>query len=304
MSLSPDESDGSAPCAAVDLGGTWIRAALVSPAGVCGEIARRPTQPTRRPEEVMADVVAAVEEARRTSGPDAAGVAGIGVGVATVIEPDGRLVSCPTLASLGGLDLGGDLQQRSGLPVGVWNDASCFAVGEWWMGAGKGAASLCGITLGTGIGLGIVIGGRLHRGSHGYAGEVWSTPTGGGVLEDHVSAGAIARSYQRLSGEEVTAEEVASRAAAGDAHAVGAFAEFGEALGAAVSFIANVLDPEVIVFGGSVSRSFELFREPLADVVASATTAGGRLRLERSALGDVAALLGAARLFRDRPRSG
>jgi glucokinase len=290
-----------AAVAAVDLGGTWMRAALVSAGGAVGPIVRRPTEAARPQSQIIDDLLRLLAEVREARAGEAP-IAGAAIGIATVLDREGRILPCPNLPTLGGLELGRHVQSRLGLPVTVSNDASCFTVGEWWMGAARGAWNLCGVTLGTGIGLGLVINGQVYRGSHGFAGEIWNTPMEGSFLEAQVCAGAIERSYQSVSGTALSGDEIAALADLGDAQARETFADFGRTLGAVISFLVNTLDPEVVVFGGSISRSFDHFRQPLAEVVAASTTQGGRTRLERSALGDSASLLGAAKLFWDSRR--
>ncbi len=290
--------DGSArQVVAADIGGTWIRAAVVSSEGACGPIMRRPTEATRPRETIVADLLAVIEEAEQQARIGRGRVAGLGVGVATVLDQEGRLTAVPNLGALGGMDLRGYLQEARNLPVMVHNDASCFAVGEWWKGAGKGSRNLCAITLGTGMGIGLVIEGRLYEGSHGYAGETWTTPMEGTFLEDLVCGGAIERHYEGLSGRHLSGVEVARLADDGEAHALGAFAEFGRSLGVAVSFIVNLLDPDAVVFGGAISRSARHFMPKVREALLTTTTTRDLARLEVSTLGETAALLGAARLL-------
>jgi glucokinase len=238
-----------------------------------------------------------VEEAARQAEVEWSAVAGLGVGVATVLDQDGRLTAVPNLGNLGGMDLRGYLQEVRSRPAVVHNDASCFAVGEWWTGAGKGSRNLCAITLGTGMGIGLVVEGRLYEGSHGYAGEIWTTPMEGTFLEDLVCAGAIERHYEGLSGRRLSGVEVAGLADEGEAHALSAFTEFGRSVGVVVSFIVNLLDPDVVVFGGAISRSARHFMPGVREALLTTTTTRDRAQLEVSALGETAALLGAARLL-------
>lgn len=284
---------------AADLGGTWMRAAAVSSDGACGPVARRPTVAARPAGELAADLLAVVQEAQSQAGIELRAVSGLAVAIASVLNRDGRISFAPNLPTLEGVDLGGQLEEALGLPVTMANDASCFAVGEWWMGAGRGSRDLCGITLGTGIGVGIVIGGRLYEGSHGYAGEIWNTPMESTFLENSVCGAAIERHYERLSGRASGGSEIAGLADRGDEAAVGAFTEFGRSLGAVVAFLVNVLDPEVVVFGGAIASSFRHFRQPVAETLAATTTRGSDTRLEVSALGEVATLLGVANIFRE-----
>ncbi|UCG89044.1 MAG: ROK family protein [Gemmatimonadota bacterium] len=283
---------------AVDLGGTWIRAAAVSESGTIGPIRRRETLAARPYGEILADVLYLVGEAARDAAARKGVVAGAGIGVATVLERGGRTVPCPTLPTLGNLELGDRMRALARMPVAVENDASCFALGESWMGVGKGCTHLCGITLGTGIGVGIVIAGHIYSGSHGFAGEVWRTPTGDGHLEDHVSGRAIEQHYAHLSGKGLSGAEIAELAAAGDPTALAAFLEFGRWLGMTVAFLVNALDPEVVVLGGSIAGSFDHFRQPVREALAK-TTSPETVRLECSTLGESAALFGAARMLWD-----
>jgi glucokinase len=159
-----------------------------------------------------------------------------------------------------------------------------------------------GITLGTGLGIGMVIEGRLYEGSHGNAGQIWNTPMDGTLrfLMDDRCGRTIERSYRSNAGRALSSVEIADLAEQGDEAAGNAFEAFGKAVGLAVAFIVNIVDPEVVVFGGSIARSFEHFIRPLAEVVDGVTQVGDTVRLERSALGDSAVLLGAARMFWER----
>lgn len=281
---------------AVDLGGTWVRAAAISEKGAIGPIRRRETLAARPQGEILADVVRLMGEAARDAEERKGVVAGAGIGIATALEGGVRTVPCPNLPTLGDLDLGDRMQALARMPVAVGNDASCFALGEWWMGAGNGCRHLCGITLGTGIGLGIVIAGRVHSGGHGLAGEIWRTPAGDGHLEDRVSGRAVEQCYSELSGRDLRGPEIAELAAAGDEMAASAFRELGRWLGMTVAFLVNALDPEVVVLGGSIAAAFDHFEAPVREALAE-TTSPEAVRLERSQLGESAALFGAARML-------
>jgi glucokinase len=288
---------------AVDLGGTWIRAAAVCEDGTIGPIGRRETFASRPHGSILADVAELVAEAARGLAARGKVVAGLGIGIATVLDGV-RTVPCPTLPTLGDLDVGDLVLEQIHLPVATANDAACFAMGEAWMGAGRGCSNVCGLTLGTGIGLGIVIGGHIHSGSHGFAGEIWRTPTvRDGCLEDHVSGRAIEQHYRSLSGRELPGAGIADLATAGDTAALGAFLAFGRWLGATVAGLVNLLDPELVVLGGTIAKSYHLFRQPVEEALAR-TTSPQRVRVERSHLGESAALLGAAKLLWDHLETG
>jgi glucokinase len=275
----------------IDLGGTWIRAATVSTNGNCGAVFRKPTERFRPAEKILEDIVEVISRA----GAD--GFDAVGVGIPTVLDGRGGLNPCDNLPTMGGIDLAEHLQTRLNVPVKLFNDATCFTMGEWWMGAGKGTRNFCGVTLGTGIGLGLIVNGILHTGSHGCAGEIWKTPYETRMLEDEVCGKAIIRNFKKLSGKNLEGEIIADMARQGDADAIKVFREFGNALGRVMAFIVNTLDPEMVAFGGSVARSFDLFGDNLKETVLAGTVSGAKVMLIRSELGESAGLFGAAKLY-------
>lgn len=279
---------------AVDLGGTWMRAASVSSDGKCGHLLRKVTKRHRSREKIIADITDMIKQCRTDIHEPLA------IGIPTVLDERNVLVECDNLPTLSGFPLGEYLEKNERVPVKIFNDAACFTVGEWWLGAGKGTENFCGVTLGTGVGVGIVINGNIYHGSHGCAGELWKSPMGNGTVEDMVSGGAIEKDYEKISGNRLGGREIAVLAEQGDPSAREVYARFGNALGNAICFLVNAMDPECVVFGGSVSNAFDFFHDTLAKRVLVGTVAGDRVRLEKSLLGEKAPLLGAARLFWDK----
>jgi glucokinase len=277
----------------VDLGGTSMRASSVHSDGTSKAIVRRPTLRTRSAEEIVADLVALI---RAASAPEETPAA-IGIGVPTVVDERGVLTACDNLPTMGGIDLRTRLIESFGCPVQLENDANCFALGEWWLGSGRGARNVCGLTLGTGIGCGLVLDGRLYRGSHGWAGEIWQSPLGSTTVESQVCGRALEAFYARATGAQRSAEEIAARAASGEVEACDVFGAFGRALGNVVAILLATIDPEVVVFGGSIAKAFPYFRGAMEEALAMYSRTSCRVRLEPSKLGELAPLLGAARLF-------
>jgi len=273
----------------VDIGGTWIRAAVIRSDGVLEDVVRTPTGRERPADEVVGDIVATIERADAGSLP-------VGVGAPTTLDSRGRLEPCPNLPTLVGLPLGELLAERLGRDVVTENDAACFALGEWRHGAGRGASLLVGVTLGTGIGVGIVLEGRLVRGAHGRSGEIWHSPVdlrcdAGSCphVEALVSGVALESAYAQHAPTPLPGPAIAALAQRGDRPAQKAFESLGAALGGVLIWISDLLDPDVIVLGGSVSDSWDLI-EP-----AVIRRLGERpLRLVVSELGQRAALQGAA----------
>lgn len=274
-----------------------MRVGVVSEAGECilGP-ERRPAGRERPAEEIAADVASALRSMRGRLSPDAE-VTGVAVGAPAAIGRDGAVgVGC-NLPTMAGFRLGAWLEQKLRLPAAVFNDAACFAMGEWRSGAGKGTRSFAGMTLGTGLGLGIVLDGQLYSGAHGCAGEIWRSPFENGILEDKLSGRAIEETYCKLSGNSASGPQILERARHGETAALRAYAEFGEALGKALCWLVNMFDPEVVALGGSIAEAFDFFKEPAARAMAEQAVAGKFVRLERSVLGEKAALVGAAGLF-------
>jgi glucokinase len=152
---------------AIDLGGTWIRAGLVRESTGIVRDAKCPTKSSRSAEDIMADMVRLALEVRDH---DPVEIAGAGIGVPTTISADGGLDACPNLPSMGGFPLKRRLAEALQLPLILENDAKCFALGEWHFRRGAGLRLLVGMTLGTSVGLGIVMDGKAYRGATGQSG--------------------------------------------------------------------------------------------------------------------------------------
>jgi glucokinase len=277
----------------VDLGGTWMRAAVIASSGTCGDIVRRPTRRDRDPADIVADLAGLVAEVRGSN----TNVADVALGIPTLEDEHGGLVASDNLPTMAGFPLRTRIAALLHMNVRLFNDANCFAVGEWWQGSGHGTKNMCGVTLGTGLGAGLIVNGSLYRGSHGYAGEIWKSPFDDGTAEKQACGATLERLYEQANGRRISGAEIEKLARAGEAAAMEAFSVFGRSLGRVMAFLANVMDPELIVFGGSVSAAFDLFEAGLRQAFVAGTVAGNRIKLSPSVLGERAALLGAARLF-------
>lgn len=275
----------------IDLGGTRVRVGKVR----AGELERSAASPISSRER--AEVVAG-EVYRTIDGVFDDEVAGIGCGVPSVVDLErGVVYNVENIPAWREVPLKDELESRYGVPAYVNNDANAFAVGELYYGKGRGYHNLVGVTLGTGLGAGVIIDGRLYSGANCGAGEIGAMPYRDGTLE-HYCSGAF---FQQRAG--VAGEVVYRRAQAGDEEARGLFAEFGHELGHAVMTVLYAYDPELIVFGGSISAAFDLFeaamRERLREFAYPHTI--DRLVITRSEIENVA-ILGAAALYLDAGR--
>ncbi|MFZ1947296.1 MAG: ROK family protein [bacterium] len=313
---------------AVDLGGTNVRFALVSPRGKVMRRRRLAMPGFRRPDDLYDWLAGAIEAFGKTCGASARPRA-VGVGFAGPADSARGLVHyAPNVGGLVNLEIAAGLERRVGLPVIVENDANCAALGEFWRGAGRGSASLFMFTVGTGIGGSFLIGGRVWRGADGLAGEIGHTvvAVGGprcscgkaGCLEALVSATAIVREYSVAAGvglsagRPITAKEVFDRARRGDRRARRVVDGAARALGVGIANVFHLLNPEIILVGGGVSRAGRALMDPAREEARRMVFAPlrDRLSVRRAMLGDDAGVVGAAFLAlgggaagRSRPRA-
>jgi glucokinase len=228
------------------------------------------------------------------------------------------LLQAPNLPSLVNFGLKPELERRLGWPVVLENDANAAAVGEMWLGAARGCRDVVSVTLGTGVGGGVILDGKLWRGSHGSAGEIGHTtvdPFSGlkckcgntGCLELFASATAIVRMTRenlslfhgsRLQSDDLTAEQVYEAGRDGDELALAVFKRFGMYLGVGLANLINLIDPEIIVISGGAVNGWDLFAPEMYRQVEERAfrTTAQQVRIARAECGDNAGLLGAARL--------
>ena len=290
----------------VDIGGSKVAAAVVDADGVVLARADRTTpERTTAPrvvEDTIVDAITALRQGRS--------VAAVGIGAAGFVDASGRRVMFAPHLSWRDEPLGERLEQRLGLPVVVDNDANTALWAEHRFGAARGVADVVLITLGTGIGGAILIGGHRYRGHGGMAGEFGHTqvvPDGRpcecgrtGCWEQYCSGKALAR-FAREAGRELSGPELTTAAQEGDIVAQGACAEVGRWLGIGVANAVAVLDPELVLVGGGVSAAGELLLAPARRALATALVAAEHrvLPLLRiAALGADAGVIGAADLAR------
>jgi glucokinase len=282
----------------VDLGGTKILAGVVDRTGAIGATMEIAT-PRDSQDAVLDALNAVIADVLED------GIVAVGLGAPMNFDRrTGRGVRATNLP-LYDIDLGARIRERFGLPVGIENDGNAAALAEWRLGAGRGTSNLVMLTLGTGVGGGIVIDDHLY---HGWAElghivvEAGGQPCQGnchgcGHLEAVASGHAADRVARELWGDEANAHQLVQRALGGDAAAVAALARIGELLGAAIGSLANIFDPEVVVIGGGFGAAAgDLILDPAR---ASARReaiepADSTLRIVDAELGEEAGLIGAA----------
>lgn len=308
----------------IDIGATHIRAILADTAG--RPLAELSTSFDVKggPEKTLGEVRRLLERLMRDGESSLGRVRSIGVGVpGPVISEQGMVLAAPIMPGWTEYPIRRALEETWERPVVVHNDANLGALGEWTYGAGRRCPNLVFVKVGTGIGMGMILGGRLHEGQVGAAGEIGHLTLvengplcscgNRGCLEALAGGGAIARQARELvlqgqrthlstlaSIDRLSARDVAEAAAQGDHLAQQLFAQAGEYIGIALAGVMNMLNPGVVVIGGGVAQSGDLLLEPIraqirkrslqAGVLTSQVTSAS-LGLRSSALGAVAAAL-------------
>jgi glucokinase len=297
-------------CLGVDVGGTNLRCALVSSGGAVLARESLATDIASGREPFLERLIGLLTRVRRSAEGEGKRVVAAGLGVPGLLSNDGILRSSVNLVPLEGLNLGRFVAEGLGLPAAALNDANASAVGEQCFGAGRPFASSLTVTLGTGVGSGLILDGKLWTGIDGVAGEfghLTVEPNGrrcgcgnSGCLEQYASATAIAALASSLgvgAGRgKVDAALVAALAREGDPKARAIFVQAGAYLGIAAAGVVNLLNLEAIILGGGVAESFDLLEPALLKEISERAfpTPGGRVRVLKGELGDDAGVLGAA----------
>lgn len=293
---------------AIDLGGTNIRAAAVERTGMILADDQAKTPKDLTPNGLVA-LISKLHRglAKKAGGNKKFAAAAIAVPAPAAENGDGMLSKVPNIPSLEGMQLLRPVSEALGLPVVIENDATAAAIGENWVGASRKVNTSILLTLGTGIGGGLIINGEAFRGPDGSAGEIGHfcvEPDGyacgcgsRGCLEQYGSAQAVMRMANELGMNAGSSEAVYRLAVSGDRDARRIFSEMGKYLGIVSAGLINTLDPDMVVFGGKVAGAFVLFSPRLRSEIRSRAfpAPAVRCRIVKGKLGDHAGLIGAAR---------
>ncbi|NQV43000.1 MAG: ROK family protein [Candidatus Marinimicrobia bacterium] len=285
--------------AGVDIGGTKVRIGLV---GEKGELLLLLDKIAMSKFEDGDELMRVIAKTIKASISDHSDYELIGVGVGApgpLNDTHDSVMETPNTPIIQNYPLVARLQAHFDVPVKMNNDANVFVLGEAISGAGKGEAFVYGITLGTGYGHGFVWDGRILSGAHGTATEYGLAPYNDGTFEDYASGPALERNYENISGEARTGLQIFELAQEGDANALAAWSLLGRSVGHSLVYVNHLLDPGIIVIGGSLAAGFDFFIESLREVVDAHLFENqrGRLRIEPAELGDAAPIIGAALLI-------
>jgi len=310
----------------IDIGGTNIKIATLWSDGELLHATQIPTNAASGPGAALPRLIAAIEELLEKSNMSVQALRTIGMDSAGIIDPHSKqVVDSPNLRSWEGFGLCEALAEHFDVIASLENDVNAMAYGEWKCGAGRGTQNMVALTLGTGVGGGLILDGRLYRGAHGAAAELGhmtldlhgpdcSCPNRG-CFERHLGAAWIVeRAIERIGSdsrpsalrglpiEQLDPRSLSVAADAGDAIAAEVLQEVGEMLGFALVSIANIFDPECIVIGGGVSRAGDRLFKPAEEVLRrrAMSIPARNVRLVAAELGDEAALIGASLLAVER----
>jgi glucokinase len=298
----------------VDLGGTNLRTALLTSEGDILDKHKEATHASDGWKEIVKRLIQNIEGQQKIANQKGFSVAAVGVGAPGVIQVDkGIVVKSPNFPDWNNLPLKDELEKALRLPVMIENDANAAALGEQWCGAGMGIGSMILLTLGTGVGGGIVLNKQIWHGADGMAGEIGHMtiiPDGRkcgcgntGCLEMYASARGIVQSYRDAGGaaemamqSEITSAQVYREASNGNARAVKVMQDMGRILGIGIANLINIFNPEMVVIGGGVRDAWPLFIDSMRTEIRRRAfeVPAARTQILPSKLGDDAGTVGAA----------
>ena len=303
----------------VDIGGTTVKLGLFDKDGCVLDKWEIPTVKDNEGASILPDVAESIRGKMQEKGIEEADIAGIGVGAPGAVDDKGTLVGGAVNLGWGVFNIPKALGAYFDVPIKAANDANVAAFGEMWQGGGKGYDDLVAVTLGTGVGGGIIMGGRILTGATGAAGEIGhihiedneSESCGcknKGCLEQYTSATGIVRLARRRLAEDdkpsvlrqgnITAKAVFDAVKENDEVAVEIAERFGDYLGKGLAAVAAVVNPEIFVIGGGVSKAGEIlfsYIEPAFQKYAFGPCRGAKFAL--ATLGNDAGIYGAAGLI-------
>ncbi|MEJ7624843.1 MAG: ROK family protein [Pyrinomonadaceae bacterium] len=306
---------------AADLGGTNLRMATVDRAGRVDHLVKRAVPDAVTPDGLMTLIDEMFREVNSARDGESYSEAAIRAVAFTAPSPvpeefDGILTKLPNLGSITGMNFKLELEKLFALPVVIENDATAAAIGEHWIGASQGVDTCVTVTLGTGIGGGIIVDGKPLRGKDGIGGEIGhiTVEPGGrackcrsqGCVEEYASATALARIAREHNHNARDSQELFESWESGDPVAVQIFDQMGRYLGQMLAGLANALNPEMFVICGGVAAGWDAFAARVQNEITARAypAAAARAKLVRGQLGDTAGIIGVARSAFQRTPAG
>ncbi|MFC1667038.1 ROK family protein [Candidatus Omnitrophota bacterium] len=291
----------------IDLGATRVKMALVDERGRLSFRREIDTPFNAKRRELINSIVYNVRKLIVESGIKKRNIRGIGIGVPGPVDSNKGVVRYfPNIKGWEGVPLKSILEKRSGLKVALDNDVNAMTLGEYRFGSGRGALNLVCLTLGTGVGGGVIINGEIYRGSTMCAGEIGHVPInekgprcncrGIACLERYIGNRYILYSSKKAFGKDMTLEGLTSLARKGNKKAKGIWEDVARKLATALTGVVNLLNPDMIIIGGGVSNAGELILRPLRNEIKirPMRDQARHVKVVRARLGDDAGIIGAS----------
>ena len=282
----------------VDLGGTKIVTGVINTKGeVIGSPVKVATNAEEPAESIIKRMIDSIHLSISNASSTTDDVMGIGIGSPSPLDiKNGIILTTQNLPTLHYYKLKEKIYNAFKVPVFVNNDANCFALGEAYFGSVRIIQNAVGITLGTGFGCGLILNRRVYCGSTDTAAEIDLCPYLDGNLEDYISGRGVVKIYKKISGMENTPPNIYDLARENDGDALKTWEEFGYHLGLALAYVVNILDPEVIIIGGSLSNAYTFFSKKMIETLHKNINPVPRenLKIEIATLGENAGFIGAA----------
>ena len=308
-------------CFGVDIGGTTVKMGLFTGDGKVTDKWEIPTRKEENGKYILEDIAKSVKERMQRDTLILEDIAGLGIGVPGPVKEDGTVLKCANLG-WGVFNVADTVRELTGIEnVKVGNDANVAALGEMWQGGGKGYNNLVMVTLGTGVGGGVILGGKILTGSNGAGGEIGHIRVNyeekdvcgcgkTGCLEQYASATGVVRLAKKalekkekkttLVADDLSAKAVFDAAKAGDELAMDIVEKFGFYLGMALAHISQVIDPEVFVIGGGVARAGQIIIDEVSkNYEENVMFALKNKAFKMAELGNDAGIYGSARMVLD-----
>lgn len=282
----------------IDIGGTKIMIGAITQDGtIQGTPIKFPTNSSDPSETIINRIVRTVEELLENLNLYISDVIGIGIGSTGPLDIElGMILDCPQLPTMNYFPLREIIEEHFPVPVFMNNDANCLIYAETIFGTAKGMKNVLGFTLGTGIGCAIILDGKIINGATGNAGEVWTSPYGVNIIEDFISGQGVKNIYKSITGKQKSSLEILKLTESGDKNALETWKIFGEHLSVPVSWAINLIDPEVVILGGSIANAHPYFLPHLEKKLSSqiCSVPASKTKIYLSKLGDYAGFIGAA----------
>lgn len=307
----------------IDVGGTNVKIALVTGEGQIVYSNSVPTRAEMGYEYTVNNIKGAIYELMKETKTETKDIEGIGFGFPGQVDCDNGIVKLlPNIPGWVNVPIAKLIEDEFHIPTRIDNDARCAALGELYAGAGKGCKNLVCVTVGTGVGSGLIINGKVVRGASNAAGEIGhiklqmhdgpmcgcgdtgcmeafvSAPSIVAMAKDYINGGKSAK-FRELANPEISAYIVAEAAKAGDKVAQRIFKKMGEYLGIGLASVVNLLNPERVIIGGGVADAGEIFLEPVRRTLKERAMeiAGGAVEVVPAQLGNTAGVIGASLLI-------